>query len=36
VPEQGQWLGQMVRGYPAYHAVPANSQAITSFVHYVI
>ena len=29
------WLGQVVRGYLAYHAVPTNSQAITSFVHYV-
>ena len=35
VPEQGRWLGQVVRGYLAYHAVPTNSQAITSFVHYV-
>ncbi len=22
VPEQGRWLGQVVRGYLAYHAVP--------------
>ena len=28
------WLGQVVRGYLAHHAVPTNSQAITSFVHY--
>jgi RNA-directed DNA polymerase len=35
VPEQGRWLGQVVRGYLAYHAVPTNAQAITSFVHYV-
>jgi hypothetical protein len=33
--EQGRWLGQVVRSYLAYHAVPTNSQAITSFVHYV-
>jgi RNA-directed DNA polymerase len=24
VPEQGRWLGQVVRGYLAYHAVPTN------------
>jgi RNA-directed DNA polymerase len=35
VPEQGRWLGQVVRGYLAYHVVPTNSLAITSFVHYV-
>ena len=26
VPEQGRWLGQVVRGYFAYHAVPTNSR----------
>ena len=35
VSEQGRWLGQVVRGYLAYHAVPTNTRAITSFVHYV-
>ena len=30
VPEQGRWLGQVVRGYLAYHAVPTNSRKITS------
>jgi hypothetical protein len=35
VPEQGRWLSEVVRGYVAYHAVPTNSQAITSCVHYV-
>jgi hypothetical protein len=25
IPEQGQWLAQVVRGYFAYHAVPTNS-----------
>src|SRR3954453_13923818 len=35
VPEQGHWLGQVVRGYLAYHAVPTNARAITAFVHYV-
>ena len=35
VPEQGRWLGQVVREYLAYHAVPTNARAITAFVHYV-
>ena len=35
VPEQGRWLGQVVRGYLAYHAVPTNARAITAFVYYV-
>lgn len=30
VPEQGRWLGQVVRGYLAYHAVPTNARKITS------
>ena len=33
MPEQGRWLGQVVRGYLACRAVTTNSQAITSFVH---
>ena len=33
VPEEGRWLGQVVRGYLAYHAVPTNSRKITSFHH---
>jgi hypothetical protein len=36
LPEQGRWLGQVVRGYLAYHAVPTNSLKITSFYHYVV
>jgi RNA-directed DNA polymerase len=28
VPEQGPYLGQVVRGYLAYHAVPTNARAI--------
>ena len=36
VPEQGRWLGQVVRGYLAYHAVPTNSRKITSFHHFVV
>jgi group II intron reverse transcriptase/maturase len=34
VPEQGRWLGQVVRGYLAYHAVPTNARAITSFLYH--
>jgi len=30
VPDQGRWLGQVVRGYLAYHGVPTNARAITS------
>jgi RNA-directed DNA polymerase len=33
--EQGQWLGQVVRGYFAYHAVPTNSRSLGSFRHHV-
>ena len=29
IPEQGSWLGQVVRGYFAYHAVPTNIEAIS-------
>jgi len=29
--EQGRWLGQVVRGYFAYHAVPTNTRAIGTF-----
>ncbi len=28
VPEQGRWLGSVVRGYYAYHAVPTNVSAL--------
>ena len=31
VPEQGQWLGSVVRGHLAYYAVPSNSDAIIAF-----
>ncbi len=31
VPEQGRWLGQVVRGYFAYHAVPTNRAALAAF-----
>jgi RNA-directed DNA polymerase len=36
IPEQGQWLAQVVRGYFAYHAVPTNSAAIGAFRHHVV
>ena len=35
VPEQGRWLGQVVRGYFAYYAVPTNSTALGNFRHHV-
>jgi group II intron reverse transcriptase/maturase len=31
IPVQGKWLGQVVRGYFNYHAVPTNSQALAAF-----
>jgi hypothetical protein len=35
IPEQGQWLAPVVRGYFAYHAVPTNVAALNAFLHYV-
>jgi RNA-directed DNA polymerase len=35
VSEQGRWLGQVVKGYFAYHAVPTNSIALGNFRHHV-
>lgn len=35
IPEQGRWLGQVVRGYFAYHAVPTNADALGAFRHFV-
>lgn len=35
IPEQGRWLGQVVRGYFAYHAIPTNHRALSAFRHYV-
>ncbi len=35
IPEQGRWLGQVVRGFFAYHAVPTNSRALSAFRHHV-
>ena len=31
IPEQGKWLGQVVRGFFAYHAVPTNYRALVVF-----
>ena len=31
IPEQGQWLGSVVRGHIAYYAVPGNSHAVSAF-----
>jgi RNA-directed DNA polymerase len=36
IPEQGAWLGQVVAGYFAYHAVPTNWAALAAFRHEVI
>ena len=35
IPEQGRWLGRVVRGYFNYHAVPTNSRALEVFRHHV-
>jgi RNA-directed DNA polymerase len=35
IPQQGQWLAQVVRGYFAYHAVPTNASALKAFRYYV-
>jgi len=29
IPEQGRWLGQVLRGYLAYHAVPTNTKILS-------
>jgi RNA-directed DNA polymerase len=36
VAEQGRWLGAVVRGFFAYHAVPTNSRALSAFRHHVV
>jgi len=35
IPEQGKWLGQVVRGFFAYYAVPTNCYALVAFHHHV-
>jgi hypothetical protein len=34
--QQGEWLGSVVRGYLAYHAVPTNAHAIRAFCSQVV
>lgn len=36
IAEQGRWLGSVMRGYFAYHAVPTNQPAMAAFRHHVI
>jgi len=36
IPKQGHWLGQVVRGYFAYHAVPTNVASLSAFRHHVV
>jgi hypothetical protein len=36
VREQRKWLGQVVRGFFAYHAVPTNTRALNAFRHRVM
>jgi RNA-directed DNA polymerase len=33
IPNQGKWLGRVIRGYFNYHAVPTNGQALNVFRH---
>jgi RNA-directed DNA polymerase len=35
IPVQGKWLGQVVRGYFNYFAVPTNRHALSAFRYYV-
>src|SRR5438093_8580312 len=35
IPQLGQWLGQVVRGYFNYHAVPTNTESLAAFKHHV-
>lgn len=34
VDKQGEWLGRVVRGFFAYHAVPTNSKALAAFGYH--
>jgi RNA-directed DNA polymerase len=36
LPEQGRWLGQVVRGYFAYDAVPTNAKSLCAFRHVAL
>jgi group II intron reverse transcriptase/maturase len=35
IPEQGKWLGSVVRGHLAYYAVPGNTDAVAAFCNEV-
>src|SRR6202163_3946830 len=35
IPKQGAWIGQVVRGFFAHHAVPPNGAALKAFYYYV-
>jgi len=35
IPEQGRWLGSVVRGFNAYHAVPTNLHALSAFRYHL-
>ena len=36
IPQQGQWLRQVVGGFFAYHSVPTNSKSMSAFRHHVV
>lgn len=36
IPQQGQWLARVVRGFFAYHSVPTNSKRMDAFRHHVV
>src|SRR6202049_2701889 len=36
IPQQGQWVRQVVRGYFAYHAVPTNVASLSAFRNHVV
>jgi hypothetical protein len=36
IPEQGNWLAQVIKGFFAYHGVPTNIAALGKFRHQVI
>ena len=36
IPDQGKWLGQVVRGYLAYHAIPTNYRRVRTFSDRVL
>ena len=36
IPKQGEWLGQVVAGFFAYHAVPTNIRALVAFRAHVV